>query len=42
MEFFVNTDETLVTPQTVRWPCKPIILWVGHFKGPTEIQLKSF
>ena len=28
--------------QTVRWPCEPIILLIGHFEGPTEAQLKSW
>ena len=25
------------TAQTVRWPVKPIILWIRHFKHPAEI-----
>ena len=29
------------TAQTVRWPCKLIILSIGHFQGPTEVQLKG-
>ena len=27
---------------TVRWPCKPIILLIGHFEGLTEVQLNSW
>ena len=27
--------------QNVRWPCQPIILLIGHFGGPTEVQLSS-
>ena len=27
--------------QNVRWPCQPIILLIGHFEGPTEVQLNS-
>ena len=41
MEFLVNTDGTHRTLETVRWSCKPIILSIGHFKGPTEVQLNS-
>ena len=26
---------------TFRWPCEPIILSVGHFEGPTEVQEKQ-
>ena len=42
MEFLVNTDGTHETVETVRWPCKPIILWIGHFEGPPEVQLNSW
>ena len=42
MEFFVNKDETLVTLQAVRWPCEPVILSIGHFEGPTEVELNSW
>ena len=41
MEFFVNTDSTRVTFQTVRWPSQPIILSIGHCESPTEVQLNS-
>ena len=30
------------TAQSVRWPCKPIILSIGHFEGSTEIQLSNW
>ena len=26
------------TAQTFRWPSQPIILSIGHFEGPTEVQ----
>ena len=42
MEFLVNTDGTLGTLQTVRWPCDLIILLIGHFESPTEVQLNSW
>ena len=29
------------TVQTVRWPCEPIVLSIGHFEDPTEVQLNS-
>ena len=41
MEFLVNTDGTLGTLPTVRWPCKPIILSIDYFEDPTEVQLNS-
>ena len=30
------------TAQTFRWSCKPIILSIGHFEGPNEVQLNSW
>ena len=43
MEFLVNTDDTRGTLESVRWPCKPIILSAGHFEGSTaEVQLNSW
>ena len=42
MEFLANTDGTHGTLQTVRWPCQPIILSIGHFEGRTEVQLNSW
>ena len=30
------------TAQSSRWPCKPIILLIGHFEGQTEVQLNSW
>ena len=43
MEFLANADGTLGTLQTVRlWPCKPIILSLRHFEGPTEVLLNSW
>ena len=40
-EFLTSTHGTLETPHSVKWPCEPIILWIGHFEGPTEVQLNS-
>ena len=39
MEFLPNTDGTHRTAESVRWPYGPIILLIGHFEGPTEVQL---
>ena len=36
MEFLACTHGSLGTPQNARWPCKPIILSIEHFEGPTE------
>ena len=33
---------TLVTPQNLRCPCKPIILSIGFFEGPTEVPMNSW
>ena len=41
MEFLANTDFTHRTLQTVRWPWEPIILWIGHFEGRTEVQTEQ-
>ena len=42
MEFFASTHGAQGIAQTVRWPCEAIILLIGHFKGPTEVQLNSW
>ena len=42
MEFLVNTGVTHQTFQTVRWPCEPIILWIRHFEGRSEVQVNSW
>ena len=42
MEVIVNTDDTHGTLKTVRWPCEPIISSIGHFEGPTDVQLNSW
>ena len=31
MEFLGNTEGTRGTLEAFRWPCKPIILSIGHF-----------
>ena len=41
-EFLAIAHGTLGTAQTVRWPCEPIILLIGHFRGPTKVQLNSW
>ena len=37
MELFTNTHGAQGIAQTVKWPCEPIILSIGHFKRPTEV-----
>ena len=37
MEFLHGTHGTQGMAQTVKWSCKPIILSIRHFKGPTRI-----
>ena len=32
---------TTGTSETFRWPCKPIILSIRHFKSPAKVQLNS-
>ena len=40
--FWMMSCCTQGTAQTFRWPCKPIILSIGHFQSPTELQLNSW
>ena len=42
MEFLTSAQGTNRTLQSVRWPCEPIILSIGHFESPTEVQLNSW
>ena len=42
MDFLASSQGTHRTLQVVRWPCEPIILSIGHFEGPTEVQLNSW
>ena len=35
------TRDTQRTTHTVRWPCKPIILSIGHSVGPIETEVNS-
>ena len=42
MEFLANTDGAHEILQAVRWPCKPIILSIGHFESPIEVQPNSW
>ena len=37
IKFLGDTLGTLGTAQTLRWPCEPIILSIGHFESPTEV-----
>ena len=37
-----SSQRTRGTLQVVRWPCEPIILSIGHFGGPIEVQLISW
>ena len=41
-EFSAGTHRTQGTAQSVRWPCELLVLWIGHFEGPTEVQLNSW
>ena len=42
MEFFASTRGAQGIAQTVRRPFEPIVLSIGHFKGPSEVQLNSW
>ena len=42
MELLVKIDCTHGTHESVRWPCEPIVFLIGHFQGPTEVQLNSW
>ena len=37
-----STDAVQGIAQARRWPCEPIILSIGPFEGPTEVQLNSW
>ena len=41
-EFVANTHGILGTLETVIWPCEPIILSIGDFESPTEVQPNSW
>ena len=41
-EFLASTHGTQGIAQTVRWPWKQLILSIGHFEGPNEVQLDSW
>ena len=38
LEFLANTDGAHDILQAVRWPCEPIILSIGYFESPIEVQ----
>ena len=42
MEFLACTHGSQGTALFVRWPWEPIILLIGHFEGPTEVQLNDW
>ena len=42
MEVSAGTHGTQGIAQTFRWPCELITLSIGHFEGPTEVQLNSW
>ena len=41
-DFSDSTHDVQGIAQTLRWSCEPIILLIGHFEGPTEVQLNSW
>ena len=41
MEFLDSAHCAQGIAQTIRWPCELIILSIGYFEGPTEVQLNS-
>ena len=41
MEFLASANDTQGIAQTVRWPWKLIILSIGHFEVPAEVQQNS-
>ena len=41
-EFSDSTHGIQAIAETLRWPCEPIILSIGHFESPTEVQLNSW
>ena len=41
-EFLAGTYCTHGIAETARWPCEPIILSIGHFKGPAEVQVNNW
>ena len=41
-QFPTNTHGSQGIAQTVRWPWEQIILLIGHFERPTEVQLNSW
>ena len=42
MESFASTHGAEEIAQTVRWLCEPIILSIGPFDSPAEVQLNSW
>ena len=41
-ELLASTHGTQGAAQTVRCPCEPIILSIGHLESPTEAQLNNW
>ena len=42
MEFSASPNGTQETSETVKGPCKPIILSIGYFDCSTVVQLNSW
>ena len=42
MEILTSAQSTNRTLQNVRGSCDPIILSIGDFENPTEVQLNSW
>ena len=42
MEILTSAQGTNITLQNVRGSCDPIILSIGDFENPTEVQLNSW
>ena len=41
VDFLASTHDTQGTLQTVIWSWESIIFSIGHFEGPTEVELNS-
>ena len=41
MEFLTNAQGTTRCLDSVRWPCKLIVLSIGRFECATEVQLNG-
>ena len=41
-DFAPGTNGSQESLETLRWPCKTIILSFGHFEGPTDVLLNRW